>query len=82
MAANDDDCIKRIVKAYLYFKGEATSATLLKHISEVGYGVTKSYTATGLTAKMKIWRASGKSGSWFNVEPFKKDHITWWRLKK
>ena len=77
----EDDCIKRVIKAYLYFKGEARTADILKHIDLVGYGLRKTYTVTGLTKKMKYWSRDSKSGSWFNVECFKKNNVYWWRLK-
>lgn len=82
MAINNDDCIKRVIKAYLFFNGEAPTSEILKHIDRVGYGLTKGYTTTGLTQSMKKWARPGKSASWFTVEPFKKNHIIWWRLKK
>ena len=77
----EDDCIKRVIKAYLYCKGEARTADILKHIDIVGYGLRKTYTVTGLTKKMKYWSRASKSGSWFNVECFKKNNVYWWRLK-
>ena len=77
-----EECIKRIVKAYLYFKGEATSDELITHIENVGYGIRKKYTAKGLTNKMKYWTRTSKSGSWFKVEYSIKNNRAHWRLRK
>lgn len=82
MAVNDDDCVKRIIKAYLYFHGEATSAMIIKHIDSIGYGIRKNYTSHSLTSNIKKWRRTDKSGHWFNVEPIIKNHVIWWRIKK
>ena len=82
MAVNDDDCVKRIVKAYLYFKGEASTEMILNHILEVGYGIRKSYTKRGLSSKIAHWNKISKSGEWFKVEPFTRNRKRWWRLVK
>ena len=77
----DDDCIKRIIKCYLHFKGEATTQMLLSHILEIGYGLRKEYSSRALGNKMGIWSRYSKSGAWFNVEAFDKNGKKYWRLK-
>jgi len=82
MSYHDDDCMKRIIKAYLHFKGEATSAMILSHIADVGYGLKKPYSASSLSSKINQWRQYGSSGKWFNVEPVNKNGKRYWRLTK
>ena len=82
MADNDDDCVKRIVKASLYFKGEASTEMILNHINDAGYGIRKAYTKRGLSSKIAHWNKTSKSGAWFRVEPFTKNRKRWWRLIK
>lgn len=81
MASNDDDCIKRIIKAYLHFKGEATTAMILQHMITVNYGIRKQYSTSGLASKMNHWTKNSKSGSWFKLVPFEKNRQRWWRLE-
>ena len=81
MAINDDDCVKRVIKAYLYFRGEASTEMLLNHIREVGYGIKKEYTPRALSSKMRIWSTNSKSGGWFRVVSFERDRKKWWRLE-
>ena len=78
----NEECIKRIIKCYLHFKGEASSKELITHIENVGYGIHKKYTAKGLTYKIKYWARASKSGSWFKVECYVKNNVTYWRLRK
>lgn len=80
MAANDDDCVKRIVKVYLHFKGEASTGMLAKHLLDVDYGLVKSYTPRVLGQKMKQW-SNPKNGRWFRPVPIIKKDETWWRLE-
>ena len=80
--SNEDAYLKRIVKAYLFFKGEATARDILIHIEEVGYGLRKPQTSAGISAKINYWNKSGHSGSWFKVERSTKNRKTYWRLKK
>lgn len=81
MPSKDDMIVKRIIKSYLHFKGEATTRMICNHINETNYGLRKTYTPYNLTRFMKLWRHGGKSGSWFNVEFIEKNRETWWRLK-
>ena len=82
MAVNDDDCVKRIIKTYLHFKGEASTSMIANHLIEVDYGLRKYYSPRSLTTKMRFWSNNSKSGGWFRVIPFKKDdRKTWWRLE-
>ena len=80
MAVNDDDCIKRIIKSYLHFKGEATTAMIIQHIVEVNYGLRKTYSPSGLASKMTIWSRYSKSGSWLKLTSSEKNGKKWWRL--
>ena len=84
MARNDDDCVKRIIKSFLYFNGEATTRMILDHIHDVNYGLQKEYTPKKLSSNMRRWllNMNGRN-HWFNVEPFKKETNgeQWWRLK-
>ena len=78
---NEDAIIKRIVKCYLYHKGEATSKMIANHLEYGGYGLRKPVLLKGLSRKMKIWSSSGKSGSWFRVKNEYKNGELWWSLK-
>lgn len=77
----DDMIVKRIIKTYLHFKGEASTKMICNHIQSTGYGLRNTYTPRNLTRKMKLWRHNGKSGSWFNVVFTEKNRETWWRLE-
>jgi hypothetical protein len=81
MAANDDDCVKRIIKSYLHFKGEASTDMIVRHILDVDYGLRKTYTPSSLGAKMKYWSRDSKSGGWFRVVSTRNKKKTWWRLE-
>ena len=81
MAVNDDDCVKRIIKSYLHFKGEASTDMIAQHLTDVNYGLRKNYPTRSLSNKMRVWSRNSKSGGWFRVISFKKDdRKTWWRL--
>ena len=81
MAVNEDDCIKRIVKSYLHFKGEATTAMIVQHMIAVDYGLRKTCTPRSLGMKLSVWNQHSKSGSWFKLESFERDKKRWWRLR-
>ena len=78
---DEEAIVKRIIKAYLHFRGEASTKMLLQHLIEVDYGIHKPYSARGLTIKMNYWSRADKSGEWFRVESFRKNRQTWWRLR-
>lgn len=81
MAVNDDDCVKRIIKTYLHFKGEASTDMIVEHLINTDYGLRKTYSARSLSSKMRVWSMNSKSGGWFKVISFKKnDRKTWWRI--
>ena len=54
MKMNEDDILKRIIKSYLYKKGEATGQEIVAHIQEVGYGLRKQYTKESISKKNEI----------------------------
>jgi len=72
--------VKRVVKAYLHFKGEATAKMILQHLIDVDYGIHKTYSVRGLTSKLKYWSRPDKSGEWFRITSSEKDGKIWWRL--
>ena len=79
---DEEAILKRIVKSYLFHKGEATARMITLHIEKVGYGLRKPIAPNSLSQKMKHWSAFGKSGSWFRVKSeVKKDNKTWWSLE-
>jgi len=80
MAANDDDCVKRIIKSYLYFKGEASTDMIAQHLTDVDYGLRKTYSTRSLSNKMRVWSRNSKSGGWFRVASKRENHKTWWRI--
>ena len=57
MKMNEDDILKRIIKSYLYKKGEATGKEIAAHIQEVNYGLRKQYTKKAIAKKMKYWES-------------------------
>lgn len=77
----DDAVVKRIIKAYLHFHGEATARMIYEHINSVDYGLRKNYTPASLSRFMGLWSYSGKSGSWFRVKCTMKKHKKWWSLE-
>lgn len=79
MAVNDDDCIKRIIKSYLFFNEEATTSMIVKHIYTTGYGIRKKYTPSGLASMMSKW---SKKQDWFNITSTRKNNNTYWRLRQ
>ena len=79
---DEEAILKRIVKSYLFFKGEATSKMIVLHIESVGYGLRKPISPAQLSQKMKQWSYFGKSGSWFRVKKEVRKKQTWWRLVK
>lgn len=80
--SHDEDAIlKRIVKAYLFWKGEASSKMITRHIDEVGYGLRRPISARSLSMKMKTWTRIDKSGSWFRVTSETRNRETWWKLE-
>lgn len=82
MNAKDEEAIiKRIVKAYLFWKKEASSKMITRHIDEVGYGLRKPISARSLSMKMRTWTRNDKSGSWFRVTSETRKNETWWKLQ-
>lgn len=77
---DEEAIVKRIIKDYLYFKGEASTRMIINHIEKVGFGLRKGLTVAGLSKKMRIWSQQGKSNSWFQVTYTKKHKERWWRL--
>ena len=79
--ANDyeDAIVKRIVKCYLFHKGEASTRMIVKHILETGYGLRVDITVPGLSQKMRKWNSN--SPSWFKVNCTQKGKEKWWSLK-
>lgn len=58
MSNEEDPILKRIIKSYLYKKGEATGQEIAAHIQEVNYGLRKQYTKESISKKIKYWRAN------------------------
>ena len=77
----EEAILKRIIKTYLYFQGEASTNMIIQHIEKTGYGLRKPLTPTGLSMKMKLWSTSGKSGSWFRVKCRIEKKQKWWKLE-
>ncbi len=73
--------VKRIIKAYLYFKGEASTSMICNHIEKTGYGLRKTYSTRYLSANIRKWSSNGKSGSWFRVTFEQRGRERWWRLE-
>jgi len=80
MATDEDAIVKRIIKAYLTFKGEASTKMIVEHINTVGYGLRKPVSGNSLPQKMRLWSQNGKSNTWFRVEYEVRNRQKWWRL--
>jgi len=78
---DEDAIIKRIVKTYLDFQGEASTNMIIQYIEHTGFGLRKPITSSGLSKKLRIWSHTGKSGSWFRVTFETRNNQRWWRLK-
>lgn len=76
---DEDTILKRIVKSYLFHKGEATSKMIILHIEDVGYGLKKPLTPSSLSQKIKHWNY--KSSSWFRVKSRVDNNKKWWSLE-
>ena len=79
---DEEAILKRIVKSYLFHKGEATARMIILHVERVGYGLKKPVSPNSLSQKMKYWSRFDKSGSWFRVKSKRKDdNRIWWSLE-
>jgi len=77
---DEEAILKRIIKCYLHFKGEATTKMIVLHIEEMGYGLRKQLSTEYVTRQIRTWSRNNK-GSWFNVRGEQRDRTTWWRLE-
>lgn len=78
---DEDAIVKRLVKSYLHYQGEATSQMIVNHIDKVGFGLRKPLTSKALSHKIKVWTSTGKSNSWFRVTSTVRKNKKWWKLE-